>query len=115
MASFFPETEVVLEWRSFEPSIVKSKYCADTLDLYDGRAGLYTCTFLVDWRVWIGNPSIKTMLSIPWLKQEEVSNYNRIFITDEKIKKHLKKISYFSLRFLNLDFMTIIVTKYKTL
>lgn len=99
-AKLFPEMEVILEWKAIGPQISKCKNCANSLDVYDGGTGRYTYSYLVDWRIWIGNPSTKTMLRVPWLRAEEVFDYNKLFVTDEKVKKYLKKYNDFPATFM---------------
>ena len=99
-AELFPEMEVILEWESIGPQIIECKNCANSLDVYDGGTGQYTYSYLVDWRIWIGDPSAKTMLRAPWLHAKEVFDYNKLFVTDEKVKKHLKTHNDFPATFM---------------
>lgn len=99
-AELFPEMEVILEWEAIGPQIIKCKNCANSLDVYDGGTGHYTYSYLVDWRIWIGDPSTKTMLRAPWLQAKEVFDYNKLFVTDEKVKKYLKTHNDFPATFM---------------
>lgn len=99
-AKCYPDMEVVSEWREGKTQISTCKEWDNPDEVYDGGIGHYTYSFLVDWRIWIGNPDIKTMLSIPWLKPEEVFNYNKLFVKNEKVKKYIEEYNDFPATFM---------------
>lgn len=63
---------------------IKDKYFQE---VYDGGDGVYLEFYLSHWRIWLGNPPIKQMLTTPWFKTDDVLNYNATFIKDKKVQK----------------------------
>ena len=88
LATTNPELEVVYEYCSASTFLCTAKVAAKTRDVYGGGCGNYTFLFLTEWRVWIGNPDIKTILKTPWLETKDVIDYNSAFITDKKAKDY---------------------------
>lgn len=99
-AQCYPEMEVIIQKQETEPYISTCKKQSHPFDVDDGGIGRYTYSFLAQWRVWIGNPDIKTMISIPWLEPQEVFDYNKLFVRDEKVKKFIEKYNEFPATFM---------------
>lgn len=91
LAKIAQETEVIFEWNGAGSFITTVKEAAESQDVYLGGCGHYTFLFLSDWRVWIGDPSLKFTLKTPWLDLKDVKEYNSAFITDWKAKEFYLK------------------------
>ena len=63
---------------------IKDKYFQE---VYDGGSGVYLEFYLNQWRIWLGNPPVKQILTTPWLEIDDVLNYNATFIKDKRVQK----------------------------
>lgn len=95
-----PDMEIIIDWKDFGLHISTCKEWGQSDDVYAGGIGHYTYSFLVDWRIWVGNPDIKTILSNPWLKSQEVFDYNKLFVKDEKVRKYITTHNEFPATFM---------------
>ena len=85
-----PDLEVIHQGRYCIPSIYNIKKWSEPIEVCPGGLSeYYLWQYLVDWRIWIGNPDIKTMLAVPWADDysKQITEYSSVFIRDKKVKK----------------------------
>lgn len=91
-----PDKQLIYESTYFGCYYRTVELINNLIEVYAGGSSeCFLWEFLVKWRVWEDNPNIKTILSTPWLKREQVLEYTGHFIIDKKVKKFFLKNHYF--------------------